>query len=296
MYVAFIDDSVQHDPPRPGIGRLVAMGGVVVEAGMLTEAAACIQSTRSSLGIPDGEELKWKPPKGSFLARNRETLTALRQRLLDDADRCGMKSIVVMIDHSAAYRNETVVDLGHTLLGWFFERFSHCIRANDDIGMIIADKPGGSHREDHRWLAQTLELTEQGTEYVTPDHIALPVLTAPSHHVPLLQLADLVVAATTAAVAGIPAGQALARDLSRLMYRRESAGHLVASGCGLAMFPRERLGNLLHHVFGEEHASTRDADAPVVQLPHPDWRFADGGGLPTREAPQLLSSDRRGGT
>lgn len=68
-----------------------------------------------------------------------------------------------------------------------------------DIGLVIADKPRDGTAEENKWLAASLDLTNHGTEYIEPDKIVLPIVTAHSHHVPHLQLADLIVAATTAA-------------------------------------------------------------------------------------------------
>jgi hypothetical protein len=42
---------------------------------------------------------------------------------------------------------------------------------HDDIGIVIADKPGGGHREDTKFLADTLALTSYGTKYVKPNRI-----------------------------------------------------------------------------------------------------------------------------
>ena len=86
------------------------------------------------------------------------------------------------------------------------------------LGVMISDKPGGGAKEEKRWLAQTMELTCDSTEYVEPGHVVLPIVTADSRHVPHLQLADLIAAATTArsqeiACAGIGA------VLAKLMHR-----------------------------------------------------------------------------
>jgi hypothetical protein len=89
------------------------------------------------------------------------------------------------------------------------------------------DKPGGNSAQEGRWLTETLTLTNDGTEYVEPGRVVLPILTASSHHVPHLQLADLVVAASTAAVAGRKSGL----DLTKLRELVEQA----AAGTGSAL-------------------------------------------------------------
>ncbi len=68
MRLVFIDDSEQSNPPRRGLGPLVAIGAVIIDESQLAPFSDQLQDMRSRLGIPDGEELKWKPPKGSYLS------------------------------------------------------------------------------------------------------------------------------------------------------------------------------------------------------------------------------------
>jgi hypothetical protein len=75
---------------------------------------------------------------------------------------------------------------------------------DQDIGVMIAKNPA-EDRQMWRWLADILRITDDGTEYVQPSKIVLPIMTAPSHHVPHLQPADFVIA-TTAVIAGRKAG------------------------------------------------------------------------------------------
>lgn len=105
---------------------------------------------------------------------------------------------------------------------------------NKEIGIVIADKPGGGHKEDSRWLAETLRLTNDGTEHVAPDRIVMPIVTAASNHVPHLQLADLIVAATTAALAGHDAGLALGPTL---LQPADKNSWDLAGGAGIVVWP-----------------------------------------------------------
>jgi hypothetical protein len=74
------------------------------------------------------------------------------------------------------------------MLKWLFERISMYLANHADPGVVVADKPGGGAREEKQWLAETLQLTNDGTEYVRPGRIVLPIVTADSQHVPHLQL------------------------------------------------------------------------------------------------------------
>ena len=139
---------------------------------------------------------------------------------------------------------------------------------HSDVGIMIADKPGGGAKEEKRWLASTLQLTNDGTEYVQPGHVVLPVLTADSRHVRHLQLADLIASATTGAIAGNPAALELGRLLAKLMHRHRLGD---VSGAGLALFPENH--NLLYHCFGEKWAS-RPSTGFRYPLPWQSWAYA----------------------
>ncbi|HWM02003.1 MAG TPA: DUF3800 domain-containing protein [Actinophytocola sp.] len=273
MRLAFIDDSQQTDPPRDGLGHLLAIGAVIVPEAGVAGYAADLRSIRTELGIPDGEELKWAPAKGTFLkSADGETVSRLRTEMLLAADRHGIKSTVVILDHSRTYLGLTQVEVGVKILKWLYERISMHLTDVDDIGMIIADKPGGGTTEESRWLAASLELTDYGTEYVSPERIVLPIVTAHSHHVPHLQLADLVVAATTAAYAGRPSGFALAPLLRPLMHRHRLG---CVNGAGIVLFPDHV--NLYHWAFGETRWAKPSTNTEWVLPREGRLYFADDG-------------------
>jgi hypothetical protein len=148
-----------------------------------------------------------------------------------------------------------------------------CLSDHDDIGIVIADKPGGGSVQETQWLAGTLALTNDGTEYVTPDRVVLSIVTAPSHHLPHLQLADLVTAATTAAVAGRPSGLQL-RDLLLGIAHKHARGY--AGGAGIVLWPRRP--NLFYWAFGET-AWEIPSTASGYGLPWSHWEYGTDDGL-----------------
>jgi len=162
-----------------------------------------------------------------------------------------IRASVVMVDHSAVYAYQTPAEVGKTLLEWLYERVSMHLEPAGENCIIIADKPGGGAAEERKWLADTLELTNDGTQYVRPGRVVLPIVTAHSHHVPHLQLADLVTASATAAVAGRPAGLELREFLKKLFIRNTFAND--AGGVGIKIYPDRR--NLYYWVFGETQFS-----------------------------------------
>ena len=273
MRLVFIDDSQQRDPPRDGLGHLLALGAVVVAEDQVAGYATDLTAIRQEFGLPAGEEIKWAPNKGTYLrGASRATVTGVRTRMLEAAARHGVRTIVVIVDHDRAYRQQSQAQVGVVLLRWLYERISMHLTEIGDVGIIIADKPGGGSAEENRWLAATLELTSDGTEYVAPERVVVPVLTAHSHHVPHLQLADLVVAATTAAYAGRRSGLEL-MPLLRPLMRRHRLGHL--NGAGIVQFPEHV--NLYHWAFGETAWVKHDKE---WALPHEGRLYFEGDGLP----------------
>jgi hypothetical protein len=247
MKFVFIDDSVQRNPPRAGLGELVALGAVIVPEDQITGFASDLIAVKNRLGIPQDEEVKWSPAKGSFLARaGGATATELRVGILRAATCRGITSVVHVLDHSLVYKDRSMVEVGQELLKWTYDKVAFGLEGQGAV--MIADKPGGGAAQESQWLTRTLALTNDGTAYTAPGMVVLPVLTAGSHHVPHLQLADIVTAATTAAIAGRPHGRSLTPLLHQLA-RKNTRGYV--GGAGITLWPPE-LRDLLFWEFGED--------------------------------------------
>lgn len=268
MRLIFLDDSVQSQPAkRRGIGELIALGGVVVPEEQLVGYADDLSAIKARLGMPNDQEIKWKPSKGSFLARvDSGTVADLRQSMIDAAVARDIKSVTVVLDHQLAFNDRSPSDVGRQILDWVYDVVTILLKVKNDRGIVIADKPGGGAAEERRWLADTLKLTNDGTSFSRPERIALPVLTAGSHHVPHLQLADLVVAATTAAVAGRPSGLALTSGLHQLAHKNR---HGTAGGAGLKLWPPD-LVDLYWWLFGEAEYWRSGKATPLGPVEPPD--------------------------
>ena len=210
--------------------------------------ATDLTAIRARLGIPDGEEIKWKPSKGTFLAGAGGALVGQLQReMLEAAASLGIKSAVVIWDRGRVPWEKQ--DAAREILGYLYERIRWHLSRHDRYGIIVADEPGGGPKDEKKWLAETLGLTTNGTRYATPDRIVMPIVTAPSHHVPHLQLADLVTAATTAAIAGRPKAMKLTPQL-KAIARTNAKG--MVGGAGVVLWPPD-INDLYYWVFGDEH-------------------------------------------
>lgn len=179
--------------------------------------------------------------------------------MLAAAKKCDIRSAVVVLDHGASYRAKSTAQAGLEVLAWLYERIEMSLTDCRDHGVVIADQPGGGAKAEKYWLTETLSLTSNGTKHVKAERVVMPIVTAPSHHVPHLQLADLVTAATTAAVAGRKSGLDLAPLLKELAHTRPTG---ETAGAGIVLWPKE-LYDLHWWVFGEEYYRRGDAGIPL---------------------------------
>jgi len=190
VQVAFLDESEEKQPRRAELGHLVAVGGVVVPETVVAPFSSGLQDICRDLGVPEGTELKWSPKSDSWLktAQGNAVRTKLRERMLRLAIALDITSIVVVWDRGLV--DWPVKDVQVEVLKWVYERIAMCLPPTE-VAIVVADEPAGGPRDQRDWLEETLQLTDHGTEYVTPDRVVLPIVTTPSHHVPHLQLADL---------------------------------------------------------------------------------------------------------
>jgi Protein of unknown function (DUF3800) len=280
VWLVFLDESEQLDPSSGGLGPLLAVGCVLIPEDAVAAYAADLTAIRAQLNIPPADELKWKPAKGSFLeSAGGEVVGTLRRRMLRAAIERDVRSVVVVWDHSRVWQTKEKDEVYRELLKYLYERIEKCLRRHNAVGVVIADKPsGGRISDDTRWLTEALRLTNDGTEYVTPERVVLPIVTAHSHLVPHLQLADLVVAATTAAVAGRPNAQPLVPLLRQLAHDDRRG---IVSDVGIKLWPPE-LKNLYYWVFEETRYPEATWDRGF-ELPDPTLPYARDDGLPTTD-------------
>jgi len=274
VHVAFVDDTKQKGL-RQGMGQLMSLGAVVFPEDGLIAYAKSVEAIYAKTGAPDGAELKWSNPRGSwFRDDGARHLTGVRTACVAAALDAGASAVVVIWDLGRTSLQGD--DAGERILAFLYERLAMLLsRPEASQFMLVCDKPSGGPKDEDAWIGRTLEITKYGTKYVRPGQVALPVLTAPSHYHPQLQLADLIAGCTTAAIAGVKAGLDLMPHLKPLLHTNF---HGLVGGAGVKLFPDEL--NNLHYWALQEASYSRPATNVGVSLPWRKWEYADNDGLP----------------
>lgn len=273
MQFFFADDSAQKSV-REGMGKLLAFGGVLVHSDRLKSLSGAIDSIARAHGIPANEEIKWSPRKGSWIYENLKGddrsscyLAILKAALDHDC-----KAIVVLCDYEM--RNLKPEWGFDRCVQYTLERVSTYLSATAEEAVIVADRPSGGHREADEFLASFIDHLADTHNHMLEGTFALNLLTAPSHMVRQLQLADLVVAITTAMFSGQTKWATGYFDLVKAMFIRNGFGYI--GGTGVKVYP-DKLINLYHWVLGEEHFS-KVGMGTAWPLPNPKLLFATSGG------------------
>lgn len=251
MQFFFADDSAQKSA-REGMGKLLAFGGILVHSDRLKSLSRAIDEIANASDIPAGEEIKWSPRKGSWIYENLQG---------DDRSKCYKAILKAALDHDC---KAIVVLCDYELRNlkpeWGFgrcvqyalERVSTFLSATSEEAVIVADRPSGGHREADEFLASFIENLANTHNHMLEGTFAINMLTAPSHMVRQIQLADLVVAITTAMFSGQTKWASEYFELIKAMYIRNGFGYI--GGTGVKIYP-DQLINLYHWVLGEEHFS-----------------------------------------
>ncbi len=237
----FVDETTvraQH-VQRAHLGTLEAYGAVALPGSLLPRFAARTAEIRAEFRLGE-EELKWSPDRKrqplqfALGARGREPV---QRALLAAAAECGAWTATVVWDRDRDPSPDAHVE--KWLLKLLYERISMGLADRDGLGTVVFDQKHSLRGHDADWLATTRNLTDHGTEYAAASRIVNRFVMGPSDHLPGLQLADLVVGATTALVAGQKGGLALREPLLGLAHLPES-GELA--GAGLKLWPRSLEG------------------------------------------------------
>ena len=257
------------------MGPLVGAGALIVPDVKVRELEAAISGCCDRQGFPPGDEFKWSPSRGTWMhtsLQDSDRLFFFLQiaALLNEAG-CRAVAVIADRDHNPAISGRTPEQ---DTVAMLIERVANRLRADRDIGLVIADRPGGGRQAEETFLGECLEVLQQGTDYVAPQEICLNVVSTSSHLVRLLQAADLVTSCVTAYVGGEdryspPVFTAL-RQLFPQDYGR-------SGGLALKIHPDFRYANLYHWLLGDSHFVRSSQGFP---MPLRDRPYAGGARLP----------------
>ena len=280
MYFYFIDDSKlsPHDRSRERAGNLVAVGGIIVSAekvGPLEQELEAV-CTQKKYSVPNAENIKWSPPKGSWLREHldgeiRQELFAEMLKTVRQAD---AKVVVAITDSNCKQANATASnhEIDATLLA--LERFNTWLAPN--FGTVVVSKPSGGAKDEKKFVSECVEHLIAGTAYVDFGRLALKPMIMPANHARLLQVADLVVSITNAHVSG--GNHFAARHFPEILSMMPETSKGMKGGLGLKLHPSFRYRNLYHWLLSDEYfveGSTGTA-LPDSEMPYPrnprEWR------------------------
>jgi len=256
MEIFFADDSTQR-ARRDTMGSLASFGGIMVNEDVIKPLGLAVDGIASEFGIPPNTEIKWSPGKDNWiyanlLGKDREECYT---RLVNTTRQFEAKALVVTwaqgcssLKGDAAFQR---------CLSYAFERITILLSKENKNGIVLADRPGGGRSEEDQLLASFLNRVRLGTEFVMPERVLLNILTAPSHMIRHLQIADLIVGATTAMVGGLYDYAPPIFDEIRPMFVRNS--YALVGGTGLKICP-DRLENLYYWVLKEDKYSLPNSD------------------------------------
>ena len=264
MEVFFADDSTQNGA-RKGMGKVIGVGGILVEERVLRGLSHSVDEIASKFGIPRGEELKWSPRRGSWIYENLhgEHRAQCYTQVLQAASAHNVRAIVACWDTGRTWRKGK--EAFRENVKYLFERVTMHLEERDSHAIFIADRPGGGKDQEEEFLSEFVTHVQEGTEYVDADRVLLNVLTTSSHLLRHLQLADLVTGITTSMVCGsYEHAQGLFAHVQPILIKHRTTA--AVGGTGLKVSPRE-LTNLYHWVLKEKFYHTGGG---VRSYPLPD--------------------------
>ena len=267
MDIFFADDARQRSPSRPGMGTLVAIGGIHVPSQAVGGLERAIDELCTDDGFPPREEFKWSPGRELWMHDNLvgEAREQFFVSVLTLARDWGVRAVVVIEDTryatatSAPNAEEDVTRL-------FLERVHKQLVKAGAEGIVVVDRPSGGRADEDRFLVNCLETLQSGTGYVKPDRIALNVLSTPSKHVRLLQVADIVISCTTAAVGGENRFSPPIFDVIKTLLH-QVMGRI--GGVGLKIHPDSIYANLYYWLLGDSRFWKRAMGSPLPLQTYP---------------------------
>lgn len=267
----FADDSRCSDSERDGMGPLVAIGGIHVPSENVGSLEKALKDICDEAGFPTAEQFKWSPgKKEKHLKQNLtgESRSLFFERVLHEAKAHNATATVVIEDSNYNTARLSSADHEQDCTSLFLERADWTFRRDGRFGVVVVAKPSGGPRDDNSFLLHCLEVLQEGTEYMTLESLALPVVTVPSRHARTLQLADLVTSCTVARVRGESRYSPRIFEGIRPLLRSDGSR---LGGVGLKLHPDLKYANLYHWLLGDTHwhKGGQTCALPCSEMPFP---------------------------
>lgn len=270
--VFFADDSKQRSPTRSGVNSLVSIGGIYVPSAQVLALETTLGEVCHRHGFPSPQEpFKWSPNRGHWFRDGVADRAAFFVELIETASNHSVKAIVMVEDESCRTATGQTDDHEFDALTLFMERAQYILERQQSTGIVVVAEPSGGNREEQQLLTKCHDLFHSGTDYTDLSRLAFSVVTAPFKNVRCLQLADIVVSATTALIAGNQHAGPIVEVLKGLYYRENDC----IGGRGVKISPDFRYLNLYHWLLGDTHY----------------WRFNAGYPLPLQDRPYRENGD-----
>src|ERR1700687_4087692 len=158
MDIFFADDSVQRAPTRPGMNRLVGVGGIYVPSGSVNRLERRLNQLCQDAAFPPGEEFKWSPGRDDWMHQG---LTGGgRAHFFSEAVRAcpehGIRTVLVISDAGAKHPKNCSSHEDFAIRP-LIERIEWLAgNAGHDV-IVVFDRPGGALADEENFLARCLE-------------------------------------------------------------------------------------------------------------------------------------------
>lgn len=262
MQLFFADDGRQKKPFRKGMGPLVAMGAIAIDADKAGPLEKEMGTLCEMYGFPKNQPFKWSPGKGLWM---KDSLVEERRReffidALSLAAGNGTKALSVVVDEKRATATPRAPSHEIDAMWLLLERIETALQMAGEDGMVILAQPSGGSKDEKSFIKECIKMLDAGTSYVKPARIALPVLSTLSQNARLLQLADLITSCTLALVAGESKYAPPIFDLIKPMLLG-GLGRL--GGVGLKIHPDFLYANLYHWLLEDTHLVRAGSGHPL---------------------------------
>ncbi len=250
MASVFTAGARQNRPLRPGMGPLVAAGGLCVLHDELRDLERDVEALCRGYGFPDCEEFRLSPVEGAWMYDN--LMGQRRWRFLREA--IGLagerKVIAVVVVHDTglpALSGATDAETDAAIS--FMSLVEKHIAGRREIRVVTAAGDGGEVTED--WcVGGCLEALADKTSRVKAGEVTVSVSPLRVRRSRLLQLARVVVSCTTAVASGDKrcSGRVFGSVRHLLATERGRVGRV-----GLTLHPYYMYANLYHWLLGDSY-------------------------------------------